>query len=69
MRKPSYRVGVWGRENANIFSDRRLADCPKINKKPYVFIGFLKFLGGRKMRGFWIGFSMIFGSILERFLD
>ena len=64
-----YRVGVWGRDGTAVEPDPRLADCPKINKKPYVFIGFLGFLGGRKMIGFWIGFSVIFGSILERFLD
>ena len=29
MRKPSYRVGVWGRENAKIFSGSRLADDGK----------------------------------------
>ena len=28
-----------------------------------------QFWGGRKKIGFWIGFSMIFGSIFDRFLE
>ena len=41
----------------------------QVAPKCYIFTRKTKILGGRKMIGFWIGFSMIFGSILERFLD
>ena len=72
VRKPSYRVGVWGRENAKIFSDWKLADCSKINdfwdprnnEFLCVFTGKLMILGcdfgGRFWRGFWRGFWTYF---------
>ena len=54
VRKPSYRVGVWGRENAKIFSDPRLADCSKM---VYIYIYI------------YTQNSIFGGSVLERFLD
>ena len=75
MRKPSYRVGVWGRENAKIPPDSRLADCSKML---YIYIYTQNSLFGRSVldrflerfwRGFWIGFGEVFGEVLERFFD
>ena len=33
----------------------------------YIYIRKTHFLGGRKKRGFWIGFGEVFGEVLERF--
>ena len=41
----------------------------RIAPKCYIYIAKTNFLGGRKKRGFWIGFGEVFGSILDMFLE
>ena len=61
VRKPSYRVGVWGREDSPIFTDLEAGGLLQNAIYIYIYIYTQNSLfWGRKKKGFWIGFSMIF---------
>ena len=57
MRKPSYRVGVWGREDSRIRTDVEAGGL----LQNAIYVRKTQCLGGRKNIGFWIGFGEVFG--------
>ena len=66
MRKPSYRVGVWGRDGSRVFTDLEAGGLldfleSKIAKSIEFLQVFLDFWGSQK--------SLFLERFLERFLD